>query len=110
MKWSENITLSQPLSDVRLVRPDAARDAEARAREAELAAYERGKRDGEKALSEQLLQQRSELLELQRGVIDSLQRVVPSLVRETESALVDLALEAAKKVVAGVPITAKTVE
>jgi flagellar assembly protein FliH len=110
MKWSENITLTQPLTGVHLVLADPARDAEARALEAEHAAYERGKRDGEKALSEQLLQQRSELLELQRGVLDSLQRIVPSLVREAGGAILELALESARKVVAGMPITAKSVE
>jgi flagellar assembly protein FliH len=61
-------------------------------------------------LSGQLLQQRNETVELQRGILDSLRRVVPQVVQEGETALLSLALEAAKKMVAGLPINAEMVE
>lgn len=74
------------------------------------AAYERGLRDGEGKLSEQLLQQRNEFLELQRGLLQSLRGVVPQVVRESENALIALAIEAAQRFVAGLPITTDLVE
>ena len=57
----------------------------------EQAAYERGVPKAKNALSEQLLRQRSELLELQNGVLASLRTAVPQVVRQSESALIDLA-------------------
>jgi flagellar assembly protein FliH len=96
--------------EVRLVVPGAA----AAARDAEQArvqdAFERGRREGEKALSEQLLRQRADLLELQQGVLQSLHEVVPQLTRECEGALISLALHAAQKLVAGLPVSAEMVE
>lgn len=73
-------------------------------------AFERGKREGEKALSEQLLRQRAELLELQQGVLKSLRNALPEIARECERTLVALALETAHKLVAGLPISAEMVE
>jgi flagellar assembly protein FliH len=110
MKWSDTLTFTQPLCDVRPLTPIPALEAEHRQREAEAAAYERGYRDAEKSLREQLLQQRSELLELHQGVVDSLRQAVSQVVTETEDALMDLALEAAQRLVAGLPITLEMVE
>ena len=59
MKWSESITLEHPLRDVRLLTKAPAQDWEAHLRDREAAAYENGRRDGERALGEQLLQQRN---------------------------------------------------
>jgi flagellar assembly protein FliH len=72
--------------------------------------YQRGRCDGENALSEQLVQQRSEIAGLQHGILESLARAVPELIKESENALVRLALEAAEKVIAGLPISAELVE
>ena len=108
MKWSETITLAKPLRDVRLTAPPP--EGESRAHAAEQAAYERGRRDAEKDLGEQLLQQRNELLELQQGVMESLRRAVPEVIQQTENALFQIALEAAKKIVAGIPIAPELVE
>lgn len=74
-----------------------------------MAAYERGRRDAERTLSEQLLAQRNEFLVLQRGVIESLRQAVPQVTRDAESALIGLALEAARKLVAGMPVDADMV-
>ena len=59
MKSSEVIKLTAPLREVRLMAISLPATPEQRQREAEQAAYERGRRDGEKALSEQLLHQRT---------------------------------------------------
>lgn len=72
--------------------------------------YEQGVRDGEKRLGEQLLQQRRELLELQRGVLASLEKTLPQVRSECEQALIDLAFEAARKMAASVEITREMVE
>jgi len=110
MKWFETIALTESLQDVRLNAVLSASDVEGRVRAAEQAAYERGRLDGEKRLSEQLVQQRKELLELQQGVLESLHRAVPEVVQQTEATLVQIALESAQKIVAGMPVTGKLVE
>ena len=82
---------------------------EAQIQTREATAYDRGRRDGEAALSEQLLRQRAELVELQNGVLASLRQAVSQVVRETELTLSTLALEVARKLVAGLPIDAEVV-
>jgi flagellar assembly protein FliH len=76
----------------------------------ELAAYERGRRDGERALSERLLQQRADLQALEQGVLKSLSQAVPKLVQECEGALANLTLEIAQKLVAGLPVSPEMVQ
>jgi flagellar assembly protein FliH len=108
MKWSETIVLTELLTDAHLKVPED--EGETRLRLAEQTAYERGRADGEKDLSGQMLQQRNELLELHQGVVESLRRAVPDVIQQTENTLMQLALECAKKIVAGIPITAELVE
>lgn len=110
MKWLNSITLERPLADVRLLATAPAPPAPEPLQEAEKASYEKGQRDAEQALGEQLLQQRNEMAELQNGVIKSLKQMFPQMAREMETALVQLALESVKKVVAGVKIDSKIVE
>jgi flagellar assembly protein FliH len=107
----EKVPLRQLVRDVRLVWHGTG-DAhfERRLHDREQAAYERGRHDGEKVLSEQLVRQRSELLELQRGVFESLRQAVPQVVHDCENALVSLALEVAQRLVAGLPISSEMVE
>jgi len=91
--------------------PTPDRRVELETRNAELAtAFENGRREGERALSEQLLRQRSELLELQHGVLASLRQSIAQVTHECEGALVALALEIAGKLVAGAPISSVMVE
>ena len=94
MKSYKAITFFKPVRDVRLVSSSAPGENEERHREAERAAYERGRQDGERALGDQLMQQRSELLELHQGVVESLRAIVPQVIQEAEQTLIDLALEA----------------
>jgi flagellar assembly protein FliH len=110
MKWSETITLAESLRDVRASALPPESELECRVRAAEQAAYERGRLDGEKNLGEQMLQQRNELLELHQGVIESLRRAVPEVIQQTENTLMQIALECAKKIVAGIPISSELVE
>ena len=110
MKWSETITLAEPLRDVRASVLPAESELERRVRAAEQAAYERGRLDGEKDLGAQMLQQRNELLELHQGVIESLRRAVPDVIQQTENTLMQIALECAQKIVAGIPISPELVE
>jgi len=110
MKWSESIPFRHPLRGVRTLLRAPAQDWEEHLREREQAAYERGRRDGERALGQQLLQQRNETVELQKGILDSLRRVVPQVIQESETTIIELALETAQKLIAGLPITADMVE
>jgi flagellar assembly protein FliH len=110
MKWSEAIPFSPALRDVRLLTQAPAQDWTAHLREREEAAYQNGRREGERALSEQLLQQRKEMVELQNGVLQAMRQILPQLIRDNESALIQLALESAQKIVAGQPIKLSLVE
>jgi flagellar assembly protein FliH len=110
MKWSESIPFHRPLLDVRVLAQSPSQDWTEHLREREQAAYERGRREGEDSLREQLVSQRNEIGGALNSVLESLRKVVPQLVHETESALIQLALESAQKIVAGLPITAKMVD
>ncbi|MFO1486970.1 MAG: FliH/SctL family protein [Verrucomicrobiota bacterium] len=110
MKWSDTIPFRQPLRDVRLLVQSPAQDWREHLQEREQAAYERGQRDGERSLSGQLVQQRNEMSELQRGVLEALRNAVPQVVLETQTTLITLALESARKVVAGLPIDAALID
>lgn len=110
MKWPDPIPFTATLKDVRVLAKAPAQDWEEHLRGREEAAYERGRRDGEHALTEQLLQQRNEMVDLQRGVVASMQQILPQMIQQAESALIDLALESAQKLVAGMPVSVEMVE
>jgi flagellar assembly protein FliH len=115
MKWCKTISPGRLLQDVRLSwrfeRLAGGQAAEAaRDQEREQAAFERGVAEGEKRLSEQLLRQRGELLELQNGVLATLRQTIPQVIRKSESALIQLAVEVASKLVSGLPVTTEMVE
>lgn len=110
MKWSNSITLQQPLQDVRLLSRVPTLDWQEHLREREKTAYEQGRRDEERALAEQLSRQRNEMIELQKGVADSLKQMLPQMAQEMESALIQLALESARKIVGGLEIDLQMVE
>ena len=105
--WTETIHLPLPLRDLHVVLND---ERERRAVEKIREAYERGLRDGERRLSEQLVQQRAEMLELQNGVFTSLRQTLPQVTNECQESLVGLALQVAGKLVADMPINAELVE
>ena len=74
------------------------------------ASFEKGRIEGEKALSEQLMKQRSEMHELVNGVVKSLREAVPQVIRDTETMVVSLALEIAQKLVGEMPISVPMLE
>jgi flagellar assembly protein FliH len=110
MKSPEPILFTALVQDVRLVKPAPPQPTVDLALEREKAAYERGRQEGENALREQLISQRNEMATLLNGVIESLRNTIPQLVHETESALIQLALESSQKIVAGMPVNPKMVE
>jgi flagellar assembly protein FliH len=108
---SEIIKLSKPLRDIRPGGPvPASAHAGAAVQDQWQASFDLGRIEGEKALSEQLLKQRSDVNELLHGVLDSLRQAVPQVVRDTENMVVSLALEVAQKLVADMPISVPMIE
>lgn len=109
--WSETITLPAPLRDARPVGlAPVLTPADPAMQDQWRASYDLGRAEGEKALSEQLLKQRSDLHELMQGLLNSLKQSVPQVIRETENLMVSLALEVAKKLIGDMPISAPMVE
>ncbi|HEX3718720.1 MAG TPA: FliH/SctL family protein [Verrucomicrobiae bacterium] len=113
--WSDTLLFPKPLREIRPRNadaiPSAVAIAPARASEEELqASYERGRNDAEKALREELLQQRAEVQELVAGALKSMRESVPQIVRDTETSLVALALSIAQKMVVELPITTEMME
>ncbi len=113
MAHCETLRFSAPLLDVRLAGSGLtaspakpAVDVEAVTR----AAYERGRLEGEQAVSEQLIRQRIEFSELQNGLLATLRGTFPRVVQECETTMIALALEAAQRLVAGLPVSAEMVE
>lgn len=110
MNWANTVYFSQPLRAVSLLTGAPVQEWQQFLQEREAAAFELGRRSGEKELSAQLLQQRNETVELQRGILTSLQAVLPKVAHEAETALIELTLEAAQKIIAGLPIDVALVE
>jgi flagellar assembly protein FliH len=109
--WSETIKLPAPLRDVFPAGVPTMTDAtDVSDREAWQAGYEKGRLDGEKALSEQLVKQRNELHELLQGALNQLSQAVPKVIHDTENMMVSLALEVARKLVSDMPISVPMVE
>ena len=110
--WHENLTLPKRLQGVQLIDPRAKPSEEKRLiSEEELrASYQRGREDAEKAISEQLIQQRAELHEVMAGVITSMRNAIPQMLRDTENTLISIALVAAQKLVADIPVSTAMVE
>jgi len=101
------------LRDLKVVQHEAngaSQSTQSAERQREQAAFDRGLAEGERRLGEQLLRQRADLLELQNGVLASLRQAVTQVVRQSETALIELSLEVARKLVAGLPISAEMVE
>jgi flagellar assembly protein FliH len=110
MNWSESIPMNRPLHGVRLLTRAPAHDWEEQLREREQAAYEHGRRDGARMQHEEFSRRQDEISELLNGVLESLRQTVPRVVHETEGALINLALESAQKMVAGLPVSVEMIE
>lgn len=110
MPWSETIRFDRPLHGVRLLEGVTVADWPTVWEQSLQQARQEGRLEGERALREQLIRQRNELAEVQRGIGETLRRAVPELLQQAESLLVPLALEAARRIVAELPIDAPLVE
>lgn len=108
--WHETVRFGKPVLDVRVISSPHNFAIEQRITERERDAYERGRVDGEKALSDQLLRQRRELIEIQNGVLNSIRNAVGQVARDCEGAMIALALEIAGKLVADMPVSSQMVE
>lgn len=107
MKADREIKFSAPVREVKLVR-SGTRDA--LLQQDLKSSFERGRIEGERNLSAQLVQQRSEVMELQTGVLSALRDAVPQVARDCERVLVTLALEAAQRLVGGLPVSQEMIE
>lgn len=103
----ETLQFSAPLREVKLGRSG---ERETLRREDLQANFEKGRLEGERALSEQLVRQRAEVMELQTGVLAALRGAVPQVTRDCERVLVRLALEAAQKLAFGLPVSPELIE
>jgi flagellar assembly protein FliH len=111
MQSSPNtIQFARPVRAVTLSAPAWSQDLERRIEERERAAAERGRAEAQKLFGQQMVQQRTELMALQNGILGALKDSIPGVVRDCEQHLSQLALEVARKVVEGVEIDAKVVE
>ena len=109
MSRRETLRFPVPPRDIRLTGTAGSAPTASQLSDAEQAGYERGLIEGERRLSEQLLRQRAELVELHHGTLTALGQAIPQVTRQAEDALVTLALEIARKLVAGVEISRDTV-
>jgi flagellar assembly protein FliH len=108
--WPDTVRLTQPLRDATLTAPPWSAELEVRIVERERAATERGRAEAQKLFSSQMVQQRADLLALQNGILGALKDSIPGVVHECENHLASLALEVARKLVDGLPISPEMVE
>lgn len=72
--------------------------------------YRAGFEAGQKALGEELMRQRAQLVEIQNGILRSMEKALPTLAVQLEKDLIAVALEAARRVVQGAPLSVEAVE
>ncbi|HZR17980.1 MAG TPA: FliH/SctL family protein [Verrucomicrobiae bacterium] len=110
MKWSEPIVFKEPLRDVALLAGAPAESWDGLMRTHEEAAYQRARADVESSLRGQLTRQSAEIAHLQQGVLAALSSAVSQVINESETAVISLALEAARRVIADLPIEKNLIE
>jgi flagellar assembly protein FliH len=96
--------LRAPLAIALAVEKPASVFSEAQIEDARRAAYQRGFEDASRMLEKQLLEQRGEVLHLQQETFRSLARQHDSLVSQFRAALPELAMEVARRALAGAEI------
>jgi flagellar biosynthesis/type III secretory pathway protein FliH len=108
-RLSQSITLASPLHGALLAQPGDSETLDARIREREAASYARGRLEAEQAAAEELQRERARFAGLRDAVLRSLGEGVATVARDSEAALIALTLAAARKLVAGLPITEEQV-
>ena len=104
------IRFSQPLRHACLRTAGDRMIAEAAVQQELEERYREGYEAGQKALAEQLVEQRKQLIDIQTGLFRSIQAALPGVIAECEKSVVLLAMESARKVVESIPITAEMME
>jgi flagellar assembly protein FliH len=104
------VRLAQPLRHARVRVGSENFVSESKFKEMLEERYLEGYQAGQKALSEQLVEQRKQLIEIQTGLLRSIQAALPSVVAECEKSIVLLAIESARKVVESIPINSEMME
>jgi flagellar biosynthesis/type III secretory pathway protein FliH len=107
--WRETIRFSQPprRTEVTVSWPA---ELEKRIQERERAAAERGRAEAQQLFSQQTIEQRQQLTALQDGILGALKDSIPGVVRDCETHLAGLALEVARKLVDGMPVSSEMIE
>lgn len=106
--FSQSIVLPAPLRDARIVRYSV-EEVLALLTERERLGFERGRAAGERALAQELLQQRADMHALQSGVLAQARDSIHQTLAGCEDLLVELAGEIALRVVGDSPVTRETV-
>ena len=104
------VRLPQPLRQVRVRLGTESFISEGKFHDTLEERFRQGYEAGQKALSEQLIEQRKQIIDLQTGLFRSIQAALPGVVAECERSVVLLAIESARKVVESLPITHEIVE
>lgn len=107
--WRETISFAQPPRHAEVTASWPA-DLERRIQERERVAAEQGRAEAQHLFSQQLVEQRQQLIALQEGILGALKDSIPSVVRDCETHLAALALEVARKLVDGMPVTADMID
>ena len=110
MKWSEQIVFHHPPREITLVAGAPIENWESLLRAREEAAYQRARADAENLFREQLTRQSAEIAQLQQGILAGLGSAISQVIKESETAVITLALEAARRVVGDLPIEKDLVE
>jgi flagellar assembly protein FliH len=108
--WHEIIQLPRPLREVRSSAPLLVTYSEEQMRSREQQSFEQGRREAEQTWKADISRERSELSKLETSLLESVRGVLPKIARDSESALIGLALEVARKLVADLPISPEMVE
>jgi flagellar biosynthesis/type III secretory pathway protein FliH len=104
------VRLKEPLKHVRVRFGTESFISEGKLHETLEERFRQGYEAGQKALSEQLIEQRKQIIDIQTGLLRSIQAALPGVVAECERSVVLLAIESARKVVESIPITAEMME
>jgi flagellar assembly protein FliH len=104
------VRFAQPLRHVRVRTGTESFVCESQFRQMLEDRYREGFEAGQKLLAEQLVEQRKQLIDIQTGLLRSIQSALPTVVAECEKSVVLLAIDSARKVVESVPITAEMME
>jgi len=107
LKRPEPVRLHAQLKDARLESLRTLSIQESLAREE--AAFASGTAEGERRLSQQLLEQRNQIMGLQSGVLEALQKAASDVLVQSEQAMVQLAFAIAEKLVGETAISASMV-